>query len=78
MEQNNGERKLGIRYSEAFKMALVRELEEGGQRRELRPGSERLGGFDCAVKYCQHRNHKENMKAESERGSVLTNSLPLN
>jgi transposase-like protein len=31
MEQNNGERKRGIRYSEAFKMALVRELEEGGQ-----------------------------------------------
>jgi transposase-like protein len=31
MEQNNGERKPGIRYSEAFKMALVRELEEGGQ-----------------------------------------------
>jgi transposase-like protein len=31
MERNYGVRKSGIRYSEAFKMALVRELEAGGQ-----------------------------------------------
>ena len=31
MERNYGVRKSGIRYSEAFKMTLVRELEEGGQ-----------------------------------------------
>src|ERR1035441_2010936 len=34
MERNSGERKAGIRYSEAFKMALVRELEEGGRAEE--------------------------------------------
>ena len=31
MARNYGVRRAGIRYSEAFKMTLVRELEEGGQ-----------------------------------------------
>ena len=39
MRQQNGVRRVGIRYSESFKMAVVRELEEGEKSFEADAGS---------------------------------------
>ena len=57
MKRNYGVRKTGIRYSEAFKMALVRELEEEGKPFEVVRRKYGVGGAGLLQQWARKYGH---------------------
>jgi transposase-like protein len=57
MKRNYGVRKSGIRYSEAFKMAVVRELEEEGQPFEVVRRKYGVGGAGLLQQWARKYGH---------------------